>query len=44
MLTSKNAALCRRNRRLARQKWGLEGNHPLLDALNQHASPAEDAR
>jgi hypothetical protein len=33
MLTTKNAPLCRRNRRLARQKWGLEGNHPLLAAL-----------
>jgi len=33
MLTTKNMALCRRNRRLARQKWGLEGKHPLLAAL-----------
>jgi hypothetical protein len=33
MSTTKNAALCRRNRRLARQKWGLEPNHPLLPAL-----------
>ena len=33
MLTTKNDPLCRRNRRLARQKWGLERNHPLLAAL-----------
>src|ERR1039457_1097281 len=33
MLTSNNATLCRRNRRPARQKWGLERNHPLLAAL-----------
>jgi hypothetical protein len=33
MSTTKNAALCRRNRRLARQKWGLEPSHPLLPAL-----------
>jgi len=33
MLTSRNVSLCRRNRRLARQKWGLERNHPLLAAL-----------
>jgi len=33
MLTSRNAPLCRRNRRLARQKWGLERNHPLLASL-----------
>jgi len=33
MLTTKNASLCCRNRRLARQKWGLERNHPLLAAL-----------
>src|ERR1700690_630975 len=33
MLPNKNAALCSRNRRLARHKWGLEGNHPLLAAL-----------
>src|ERR1039457_4174689 len=33
MLTSNNATLCRRNRRPARQKWGLEENHPLLAAL-----------
>jgi len=33
MLTTKNSPLCRRNRRLARQKWGLERNHPLLAAL-----------
>ena len=26
-------SLCCRNRRLARQKWGLERNHPLLAAL-----------
>ena len=29
----KSSPLYRRNRRLARQKWGLEGNHPLLAAL-----------
>jgi len=33
MLTTKRSPLCRRNRRLARQKWGLERNHPLLAAL-----------
>jgi len=33
MSTTQNAALCRRNRRLARQRWGLEPNHPLLPAL-----------
>ena len=33
MLTTKSSPLCRRNRRLARQKWGLEQNHPLLAAL-----------
>src|ERR1035441_5775878 len=33
MSTSRKATLCRRNRRLARQKWGLERNHPLLAAL-----------
>jgi hypothetical protein len=33
MLTTKNAALCRCNRRLARLKWGLERKHPLLVAL-----------
>ena len=33
MLTTKSSPLCRRNRRLARQKWGLERNHPLLAAL-----------
>jgi len=33
MLTSNDARLWRRNRRLARQKWGLERNHPLLAAL-----------
>ncbi len=33
MLISNNARLCRRNRRLARQKWGIERNHPLLAAL-----------
>jgi hypothetical protein len=32
MLTT-NSVLCRRNRRLARQKWGLERNHSLLAAL-----------
>ena len=39
MLTKKNSSLCSRNRRLARQKWGLERNHPLLAALK---SLAED--
>src|ERR1039458_7178918 len=33
MLTTKSSLLCRRSRRLARQKWGLERNRPLLDAL-----------
>ena len=33
MLTTKSSSLCRRNRRLARQKWGLERNHSLLAAL-----------
>ena len=33
MLATKSSALCHRNRRLARQKWGLEQNHPLLAAL-----------
>ena len=33
MLTARSSSLCRRNRRLARQKWGLERNHPLLAAL-----------
>jgi len=33
MLTRKSYPLIRRNRRLARQKWGLERNHPLLAAL-----------
>ena len=33
MLTAKSSSLCRRNRSLARQKWGLERNHPLLSAL-----------
>ena len=33
MLTTKSSPLCRRNRRLARQKWGLGRNHPLLAAL-----------
>ena len=33
MLTTKSSVLCRRNRKLARQKWGLERNHPLLAAL-----------
>ena len=33
MLSTSNAALRRRNRRLARQKWGLERNHPLLATL-----------
>jgi hypothetical protein len=29
-----NKGLCRRNRRAAREKWGLQGRHPLLVALN----------
>ena len=29
-----NSGLCRRNRRAAREKWGLQGRHPLLLALN----------
>ena len=33
MLTTKSSPLGRRNRRLARQKWGLERNHPLLATL-----------
>jgi hypothetical protein len=33
MSNGKSSYLCRRNRRLARQKWGLEQNHPLLAAL-----------
>ena len=33
MLTTKSSSLYRRNWRLARQKWGLERNHPLLAAL-----------
>jgi hypothetical protein len=33
LATTQNASLCRRNRRLARQKWGMERNHPLLAAL-----------
>ncbi len=33
MIATKNSALCRRNRRLARQKWGLEGKHALLATL-----------
>jgi hypothetical protein len=33
MIATKNDVLCRRNRKLARQKWGLEGKHPLLAAL-----------
>ena len=33
MLIAKNDPLYRRNRRLARKKWGLERNHPLLAAL-----------
>src|ERR1035438_7623211 len=33
MSTIRNSPLCRRNRRLARQKWGLERNDPLLAAL-----------
>lgn len=28
-----NAALCRRNRRVAREKWGVPAGHPLLLAL-----------
>src|SRR5271157_4466537 len=33
MSVNKSAPLCHRNRRLARQKWGLEQSHPLLAAL-----------
>ena len=33
MLTTRSSPLGRRNRRLARQKWWLERNHPLLAAL-----------
>src|ERR1700686_125219 len=33
LTTNKNVLLCRRNRRLARKKWGLERDHPLLAAL-----------
>jgi len=33
MITTTNVALCRRNLRLARQKWGLERNHLLLAGL-----------
>ena len=33
MLAAKSSSLCQRNRRLARQKWGLERNHPLLATL-----------
>jgi len=33
MSNGKSSYLCRLNRRLARQKWGLERNHPLLAAL-----------
>src|SRR6202142_4684906 len=33
MLTTKTSSMVRRNRRLARQKWGLERNHPLLATL-----------
>jgi hypothetical protein len=29
-----NRGLCQRNRRAAREKWGLQGRHPLLLALN----------
>jgi hypothetical protein len=28
--------LCRCNRRLARAKWGLDGDHPLLDSLKSY--------
>jgi hypothetical protein len=32
-MLSQNVALCRRNRRLATQKWDLERSHPLLAVL-----------
>jgi hypothetical protein len=33
MTINKSAQLCLRNRKLSRQKWGLEGKHPLLASL-----------
>ena len=33
MITAKTSSMVRRNRKLARQKWGLERNQPLLGSL-----------